>query len=152
LPLAPRAVLALATIQLEHNEPDQALATLNEVESRFPRSPLVPTLLFRSAEALQKLKRTDEARRTYLKVAEIDPRDPWADDAVLRAAQIALEAGDPGAAGEIADSFTARFPESKLEPEVRLIRARVLTAKDRPKEAITLLEPLVGIKDGREAP
>ena len=54
--------------------------------SRFPQSPLAPAFLFRSAEVLVKLKRTDDARKRFLKVAETYPGDPWADDAVARTA------------------------------------------------------------------
>ena len=45
-----------------------------------------------------KLKWTDEARKRFLKVAETYPGDPWADDAVARTAQLALDAGDHAAA------------------------------------------------------
>src|SRR5208337_4515018 len=68
--LAPRAALALATLELEHGHADLALSTVNEAAMHFPQSPLVPAFLFRSAEALVKQKRTDEARKRFLKVAE----------------------------------------------------------------------------------
>ena len=74
--LAPRAALALATLELEHGHADLALSTVDEAALHFPQSPLVPAFLFRSAEALVKQKRTDEARKRFLKVAETYPRDP----------------------------------------------------------------------------
>ena len=77
--LAPRAALALATLELEHGHADLALSTVDEAAMHFPQSPLVPEFLFRSAEALVKQKRTDEARKRFLKVAETYPRGPWAD-------------------------------------------------------------------------
>ena len=114
-PVASRAALALATLQMEHGDPAAALATLDEALQRFPQSQLVPAFLFRSAESLEHQKRTEEARKRFLKVAETAPHDPWADDAVARAAQLALEAGDHAAALELAGSFAGRFPGSKLE-------------------------------------
>ena len=74
--LAPRAALALATLELEHDHADLALTIVDEAAKHFPQSPLVPAFLFRSAEALVKLKRTDEARKRFLKVAETYPQDP----------------------------------------------------------------------------
>jgi cellulose synthase operon protein C len=147
--VAPQAALALATIQLEHAKPDKALTTLNDALERFPQSPLVPALLFRSAEALEKQKRSGQARERFLKVAEIDPRDPSAADAVVRAAQLALEAGDHAGARQLAESFGKRFPESKLKADIRLIEARSFLAGGQPEEAARLLEELLGISQER---
>ncbi len=144
-PVGSRAVLALATLEMERGNSTAALATLDEALKRFPQSQLVPAFLFRSAESLQQQKRTEEARKRFLKVAEIDPHDPWADDAVARAAQLALEVGDHAAALELARSFAGRFPGSKLEPQVRLLEARALLASGQPGEAVKRLEPLLGI-------
>src|SRR5208337_3436121 len=133
--LAPRAALALATLELEHGHADLALSTVDEAALHFPQSPLVPAFLFRSAAALVKQKRTDEARKRFLKVAETYPRDPWADDALARTAQLALDAGDHAAALSLARSFPERFPQSKLRADVRLIEARALLAGGQAREA-----------------
>ncbi len=60
-PLGPRAALELATLELEHNLAGGALSTLEEAIKRFPKSPLIPALEFRSAEALLKQKHPAEA-------------------------------------------------------------------------------------------
>lgn len=143
--LAPRAALALATLALEHGHADLALSTVNEAAMHFPQSPLVPAFLFRSAEALVKQKRTDEARKRFLKVAETYPRDPWADDALARAAQLALDAGDHAAALSLARSFPERFPQSKFRADVRLIEARALLAGGQAREAAEHLESLLDL-------
>jgi len=142
--VASRAALALATLEMERGNSRAALATLDRALKRFPQSQLVPAFLFRSAESLQQQKRYEEARRRFLKVAEIDPHDPWADDAVARAAQLALEGGDHDAVLELARSFAGRFPGSKLEPQVRLLEGRALLASGQPGEAVKRLELLVG--------
>lgn len=147
-PLAPRAALALATIQLEDAKPDAALATLEFAMKRFPGSPLEPALLFRSAEALQKLNRPAEASDRYLRVASTDPPDPTAADAAVRAGRIALEAGDHARAGELARAFSKRFATHAREPELRLIRARALIAGGDPRQAVGILEGLLGVNDG----
>ncbi len=143
--LAPRAALALATLELEHDHADLALSTVDEAANHFLQSPLVPAFLFRSAEALVKLKRADEARKRFLKVAENYPRDPWADDALARTAQLALDAGDHAAALALARSFPERFPHSKFRADVRLIEARALLADGQAREAAEQLETLLGL-------
>jgi TolA-binding protein len=146
--LAPRAALALATLKLDRGDAGPALTILDEAVSRFPRSPLVPALQFRSAETLEKLKQTKEARKRFLEIAETEPRDPWADDATARAAKLALEEGDHAAAIALAKTFPQRFPRSPLEMEVRLIEARALRAGGRPKDAVQRLESLLGLEKG----
>ena len=83
-------------------------------------------------------------------MAEEFPDDAWADDAVLRAAQSALERGDFATAGGSPATFPARFPQSTLRNEVRLVEARAASLSGQPKEAVAILEPLVG--PGSERP
>ena len=92
-----------------------------------------------------KQKRTDEARKRFLKVADTYPRDPWADDALARTAQLALDAGDHAAALSLARSFPERFPQSKFGADVRLIEARALLAGGQAREAAEHLEALLGL-------
>ncbi len=54
--LAPRAALALATLELEHGHADRAFSTMEEAGRRFLQSPLVPAFLFRSAECARQAK------------------------------------------------------------------------------------------------
>ncbi len=143
-PVAARAALALATIELRRGAAEPALARLELAVTRFPRSPVVPALLFRSAEALESLKRLDEARKRFLKAAESAPADPWADDAIAQAARLALQTGDHSGAVALARSFPGRFPASPLIPVVRLTQARALLASGQAPEAAKILEALTG--------
>jgi TolA-binding protein len=142
-PRGPRAALELATIELDNDQPEAGLTTLDEALKRFPGSSSEPALLFRSAEALQKLKRPTDAEARFLRVSTADPRDPWADDALERAARSALDRGDSSTARRLAGSFTTRFPASPLKSEVRLIEARAATLAGNPKEAAAILESLL---------
>ena len=92
--IGPRAALELATIQLAGEQSQEAAGTLESALKRYPKSPDAAALEFRLAEALRKLNRPAEAEARFLKVAEGFPDDAWADDAMLRAAQSALERGD----------------------------------------------------------
>jgi TolA-binding protein len=147
-PVAPRAVLAMAALEIQQNRPDAARKVLDEGLSRFSRSPLVPAFLFRSAEAIQKQGGSAEAKARFLDLAETHPEDPWADDAVARAAGLALEAKDHVEALRLARAFPKRFPDSSLAAEVQLVEARALMAGGHSQEALGLLERLVGT--GRE--
>jgi len=142
-PLGPRAALELATIELEQNHPEAALTTLDEAMKRFPKTTVAPALLFRSAEALQKRNRLAEAEARFLRVVEADPQDPWADNAMQRAAQSALDRGDFATARRLAGRFAGQFSRSPLRAEVRLIEARAAALAGNPKEAVAILESLL---------
>ena len=119
--------------------PTTALRTFDDALARLPGSPLTAALLFGSAEAAAKLGRGDDARARWIKASEADPKDPWADDALVRAAGQALDARDHDEARSLARSFSARFPDSPLKAEARLIEARAELAAGRPKSAIAIL-------------
>ncbi len=114
-----QAALELATSELKRDRALAALATIEEALKRFPKSPAVPAFHFRLAEALQKQNRLQEARARFLRVVELDPKDPWADDALERAAQLSVDLGEPAEARRLADAFLAKFPESPLRGDVR---------------------------------
>ena len=138
-----RAALELATIELERNQPDTALTTLESGLKRFPNSPLLPAMHFRAAEVLLKQNRLEDAQARFEGVVESNPNDPWADDAQQRAAQAALDRGDLSGARRLAGSFRAKFPQSPLEPEVRLIEARAAAQQGKHDEAVVMLKSLV---------
>jgi TolA-binding protein len=115
------------------------LAVLDEALKRSPQSPMAAALLFRSAEAALKLGKSDDARARFLKVAETDPKDPWADRAWLRAAELALDARDNTAARRLGRDFAARFPSSPLRADARLVEGRAALAAGKAKEAIAIL-------------
>jgi TolA-binding protein len=148
--LAAQAAFELGTAQLAHGRAAEALATLDEALKRAPQSAMTAALLFKSAEAVVNLsqaetdpaaraRREGDARARFLKAAESDPEDPWADDALLRAARLALEGRDLEAAGRLAGGFAARFPRSALRADARLIEARAALGAGRAKDAIAIL-------------
>jgi TolA-binding protein len=138
-----RAALELSTIELERNQPDAAASTLDAAFKRYPASPLVPAMHFRYAEALEQQKRLEEAQARFEQVIVANPHDPWADDAQQRAAQVALERGDSKGARRLAATFGARFPESPLKQEVRLVEARAAAREGKHDEAVAILKTLV---------
>ena len=137
-----RAALELATLELERNHPDAAMATLELGLKRFPESPLLPALHFRVAEVLEKQNHLEEAQSRFEGMAESAPNDPWADDALERAAQVALDRGDLAGARRLAGTFPTRFPQSNLKPDVRLIEARAAAQQGKHGEAVAVLKSL----------
>ena len=143
VPQGARAVLELATIDLERNQLDGAMTMLESGLKRFPDSPLLPAMHFRAAEVLQKQNRLEEAQARFERVVASYPNDPWADDAQQRAAQAALDRGDLAGARRLAGTFMTTFPKSPLEPEVRLIEARAAAQQGKHDEAVAMLKLLV---------
>jgi cellulose synthase operon protein C len=137
--IAAKAAFALGTAQLEGGKPADALATLDNALGRFGTTPDAPALRFRTAEAKARLGETEEARARFLRASELYPKDPWADDALLYAARLALEARDHATARALAASFVTKFPDSPLRAKARLIEARAALATDKPRDAIAIL-------------
>lgn len=147
--LAAQAAFALGTSELEAGDAEAALATLDAAATRFARTKLGPALVFRSAEAALKLGRGDDARARFLRAAEADPKDDWADDALYRAARLALDQRDQAAAAKLTDEFARRYPSSPLRADARLVSARAALAAGRPKDAVaTLTSSLATDKPG----
>ena len=138
-----RAALELATIELESNRSDAALTTLKDALKRFPESPLSPALQFRVAEVLRKQNHLAEAQAQFERMAEANPSDPWADEALQHAAESALERGDLAAARRLAGRFAVVFPHSPLRSQVRLVDARAAAQEGKHAEAVTILKSLV---------
>jgi TolA-binding protein len=148
--LAAQAAFELGTAQLGRGKAAEALATVDAALRRAPQTPLTAALLFQSAEAMLKLsqaetdpaaraRRISEARTQFLKAADSDPEDPWADDALLRAARLALDGRDTEAARRLSSGFAARFPKSPLRADAHLIEARAALSAGQAKEAIARL-------------
>ncbi len=114
--LAAQAAFVLGSSELETGDPAVAFETLDGASKKFAQTPLAAALTFRSAEAAVKLNKLDDARARFLRAAEADPNDPWADDALARAARLALDQGDSVTAAKLAATFLERFPKSPLRP------------------------------------
>lgn len=148
--VAIEAAYVLGGSLLDRGKPAEARAVFDAALAKFPSSPRVPALLFRSAEAAQKENKLDLARARYLKVVDLAPQDPWADDALRRAAGLALDAKDYAAARAMAANLTTKYPQSPLLSDAHLIEARAVLALGQPKNAIKLLNEVLA--DDRPSP
>ncbi len=82
----------------------------------------------------------DSAERDLRRVALEYPSSPWADDALLELAQIALAAGNPSAAFDLARRLRADYPGSDLQPRAALWAARAAFDTGEPRAACVFLD------------
>lgn len=119
---------------------EQALAAFDgAIAKAGPGGAFTPEPAFHSAEVLRELGKPEQARSRFLKLAQDFPKDPWADDALYQAALLATEAGESGAARNLAGLLTSRYPLSPLAAGARVLEARAALADNQPKEAIAIL-------------
>ncbi len=142
--VAAHAADALGGSLLARGQAAEALRALDTASARFAATSLGPLLKFHAAEASQALGGLDDAKARFLKVAESAPDDPLADDALVRAAGIALDARDLASAKALARSLPEKFPKTDRRADAHLIEARVALAEKDAKAAIRLLEAALG--------
>jgi cellulose synthase operon protein C len=139
-PLAAQASDALGSSLLARGKAAEALTVFDQAASRLGASPTASTIRYHSAEAALALGKLNEARSRFLKLAADDPKAPSADDALLRAIAMTLDAKDATTARKLAALFASKFPDSPHRGDVRLLDARALLALGQPKDAIRTLE------------
>ena len=138
-PLAPQAADALGASLLARGKAAEALAALDQAAGKLAASPLASTLRFHAAETALALGQSEDARTRFLKLVEDDPKGPSADDALLRAAALTLDAKDPTTARRLVAPFVRQFPDSPLRADARLVDARAALALGQPGDAIRAL-------------
>jgi hypothetical protein len=82
----------------------------------------------------------DSAEADLRRVALEFPASPWADDALLELSQLALAAGNPASAYEVALRLRADYPGSPLGPRAALWAARAAFDTGEPRHACALLD------------
>ena len=119
-----RAALELATIELERNQPDAALTTLESALKRFPESPLLPAMHFRLAEVFRSKTIWRKPRRNSNGWSRPIPTIPGPTTRSSEPPRRRSTAGDLKEARRLAGTFEAAISQSPLRFEVRLIEAR----------------------------
>lgn len=142
--IAARASYTLGLARLGKGEAAEALAIFDEAIGKYPETATGPALLFRSAEAADRNGDRDDAIDRFERVADSYPADPWADDALVQAAALALKAGQPDRAAALADRVAeAGEPDEPLTAAALLIVARADLEAQRADEAIRRLDDLL---------
>lgn len=157
------ATAALGALLLETGNPERALAVLAPLAERDPPD---PAALFNAGRAAEALGRLQDAASLYQRSIELEPRSP-----ALRALGMMIgRLGRAGDAYEYLRQWTATNPndqEARLaaawgavalgrppdaetliegldpqEPQVQLLRGRILLLRDDPWGALAELQPL----------
>ena len=142
--IAARAAFHLGSAQLARKQTKDAFDTLDF--NRFADTSSAPAILFRSAEAAQRLGKLDLARDRFLKLFADFPQDSWAGDALLQAADLALKLHKPDQARALAASFKEKFPKHPHLANLLLVEGRAALDSGKAKEAIGILEPILDDK------
>ena len=82
----------------------------------------------------------DSAERDLRRVAIEYSTSAWADDALLQLSQLALTAGNPASAFELAGRLRSDYPGSDLKPRAALWAARAAFEIGEPRAACALLD------------
>lgn len=133
--VADHALAYLAWARLEQNQPDAALADLQRLAERFPRSKALAPTRVRLAEAALAAKQFPRAAELFRPVAE-------GDDATYRPrAQSGLgwallQDGQPAEAAKAFGALLETTPDDPAAPEAALARARALDEAGQPEGAI----------------
>lgn len=142
---AAQAAYELGLSQMERGDAAAARATFLDACERFAGAPAIPALMFRAAESAGRAGQTADARAGYLKMAALFPQDPWADDALLQAATIAIKAKNFDETRDTLASLVEGYPKSGLIPAARLLQARAQLESDHAPEAVRILEELIAV-------
>ncbi|MEZ4413216.1 MAG: SPOR domain-containing protein [Gemmatimonadales bacterium] len=113
--------------------PDSATAIVNGLLAVTPVSdPLYPEILYTQGSIA---RTTTEMQRAYQKVAVEYPTSPWADDALLRLAQMDFAARNFAGTVRGAEQIRANDPSSTLLPSASYWAARASFELDKPADA-----------------
>lgn len=141
--LSVQAASRLAGLLLDAKRGADALALLGPVLARIEGQPQAATLLYQSAEALLQTGDKAKSAERFTQLADKYPQDTWADDARLRAADLAVEARQFEQARKQLDQLFIDQAKSPLADDARLLQARVESSSGNHRKAAELLEPLV---------
>lgn len=145
--IAAQAGYALGSLLWDREKVNEALQVWEASLALGPSDALAPMLLFRSAEALARLGRTDQAQTQFIRLAETYPNDLWADRALIQAARLALDARNFSLAKSLASSLVEKYPNSPLCIDARFTRARALQLANELDPAITEFKAIAANPD-----
>lgn len=137
------AASKLADLLIEAKKGRETLELLVPLLKRLEGQAASVPLVYQSAEAQILTDDKESARQRLIMLADQYPADAWADDARLRAADLAAEARDWTVARAQVDKLLKDQPSSPLVPEARLLKARVEAGEGKHQAAAEILESLV---------
>lgn len=135
------STLALAIRLVSEGQGDSARAIVRAKLTALSRTDsLYPEALFVSGMVADSL---GSALAAFRQVSIDYSESPWADDALLRIAQLSFAAGDLETAGRVADRILSDYPLSDVRALAAYWAGRVRIALGRGAEACTVLQQAV---------
>ena len=110
----------------------------------FPDAPQTPLVRLAVAWTSLRQGRAETARREFLDFVRAAPDSPYAVDALVLAAELATEAGDLEAAGELLDQVVQKYPQHPRTDFARLNRGILLVRTGNTAAAQTALRDWLG--------
>lgn len=134
------ATLLLGKVRLEQGAPDAALETFKKALAMTPVPGKPQEARFWEAETLYRMKRFNDARTAYARVAAAEPPSPLLPDALYGLGWTDLELRKRDAAVSDFRRLVKDFPDHETVPSASVQLARALIETKHPDEAVTLLE------------
>jgi TolA-binding protein len=134
------ATLLLGKVRLEQGAPDAALETFKKALAMTPVPGKPQEARFWEAETLYRMKRFNDARTAYARVAAAEPPSPLLPDALYGLGWTDLELKKRDAAVSDFRRLVKDFPDHETVPSASVQLARALIETKHPDEAVTLLE------------
>jgi len=110
----------------------------------FPDAPQTPLVRLAVAWTSLRQGRAETARREFLDFVRAAPDSPYAVDALVLAAELATEAGDLEAAGQLLDQVVQKYPQHPRTDFARLNRGILLVRTGNTAAAQTALRDWLG--------
>ena len=142
-PVTIQGASRLAGLWLERQKAKETQALLEPLLKKIEGQPLSVGLLYQYAESEVVIGNKPRAADLFKQLADRYPKDTWADDARLRAADLANEAKQYDSARTQLSQLLKENPDSPLAEDARLLLSRIEAADGKPKLAVDILEPLV---------
>jgi hypothetical protein len=116
---SPDQLMVLADIATATNQPARAIQALRQVVDRFPNDPNAPLAALSLGHKLAKAGDRSGAAKAYAAYRRLSPNGDFAEDALAREVEVAIEQGNLELARQLTDQYAKDFPNGRRLGELR---------------------------------
>jgi hypothetical protein len=116
---SPEQLMVLADIATATNQSARAIQALRRVVERFPNDPNAPLAALSLGHKLAKVGDRSGAARAYAAYRSLSPNGDFAEDALAREVEVAIEQGNLELARQLTDQYAKDFPNGRRLGELR---------------------------------
>jgi hypothetical protein len=133
LPTAsPDQLMSLADIARDAGQSGRAIQALKAVVGKYPKDPVAPLAALTLGRLLEKVDPAGAAQALAL-YRSLSPKGEFAEDALARQVEVAVEQGNVELARQLADQYGKEFPNGR---RLREIRAQIAKLTGEPAAAM----------------